>query len=83
MTQFVIHCTDTPPRTDLKAERRQEHLNYLGAAGDALVIARRYVDAEGATRGSMIIVEVPAKPTHDNSPKMIPIQERAFSVRYA
>ncbi len=55
---FVIINTDKPDSTELRAETREVHLDYLRAAGDALVTAGPTLsDDSQSPIGSVVIIE--------------------------
>lgn len=55
---FVIVNRDKPDGGDIRADTRPVHLNYLRAAGDALILAGPLLDDAGdAPCGSLLIIE--------------------------
>jgi uncharacterized protein YciI len=55
---FVIVNRDKPDGGDIRADTRPVHLDYLRAAGDALILAGPLLDDAGdAPCGSLLIIE--------------------------
>ena len=61
MPLFVIEGTDKPEGLALRQEVRPEHLSFLAALGDQLVLAGPFQDDDGQSVGSMVIVKVDSK----------------------
>ncbi len=56
--KFVIVNRDKPDSGEIRAENRAAHLDYLRAAGDALMLAGPLLDEAGETpAGSLLIIE--------------------------
>jgi uncharacterized protein YciI len=56
---YAIHCIDKPMQQPLRAETRPQHLAYLQAAIDQVVVAGPLLDDEGTPIGSMLLMEFP------------------------
>lgn len=61
MGLYVIEGTDKPEGFALRQEVRPEHLSFLAALGDQLVLAGPFQDDEGRSVGSMVIVNTETK----------------------
>ena len=59
MPIYAIHCIDKPMQQPLRASTRPEHLAYLKAAIDQIVVAGPLLDDEGTPIGSMLLMEFP------------------------
>jgi uncharacterized protein len=70
--QFVILANDRPGALELRLKCRPSHLEYLNSLGSAVLSAGPFLDAEGQSNGSMIIVEAAdlsaAQAMADNDP---------------
>jgi uncharacterized protein YciI len=58
LPDFAIVARDAPGTAPLRASTRPRHLDYLRAAGAALVLAGPLLDEDGAAVGSLLIVRV-------------------------
>ena len=58
---FAFICTDKPGKSQLRADTRPDHLAHLQSLNEAkkLAFAGPFVDAEGKSNGSMVVVEAP------------------------
>jgi uncharacterized protein YciI len=56
---FAIHCIDKPYQQALRAATRAEHLAYLSAALETVMLAGPLLDDDGAPIGSMLLVNFP------------------------
>ncbi|QMW21979.1 YciI family protein [Sandaracinobacteroides saxicola] len=56
---FAIHCIDKPLSAELRAATRPEHLRYLKAAVEKVVVAGPLLDDAGAPIGSMLLMNFP------------------------
>ncbi len=57
MPHFAIHCIDKPDSLDLRVATRAEHLAYLQAINDRILVAGPLLDLEGQPIGSLLIIE--------------------------
>ena len=58
MSLFLLLCTDVDGAGSLRAATRETHLAYLAAHADAVKLGGPWLDdADGAPRGSMLVVE--------------------------
>ena len=57
MPHFAIHCIDKPDSLDLRLATRAEHLAYLQAIGDDILVAGPLLDGEGQPIGSLLIID--------------------------
>ncbi len=56
---FAIHCIDKPLQQALRQATRPEHLLYLEAAVDKILVAGPLLDEEGGAIGSMLLMRFP------------------------
>lgn len=56
---FAIHCIDKPMQRDLRTATRAEHLDYIRAQLDRVVVAGPLLDDEGLPIGSMLLMDFP------------------------
>ena len=56
---YAIHCIDKPMQQPLRAATRAEHLAYLEAAIERIVVAGPLLDDEGTPIGSMLLMDFP------------------------
>lgn len=59
MPVFAIHCIDKPLSRALRAETRTDHLAYVRARIDQVVVAGPLLDDEGQPIGSMLLMDFP------------------------
>ncbi len=57
MTHFAIHCIDKPDSLDLRLATRAEHLAYLQAIENDILVAGPLLDGEGQPIGSLLIID--------------------------
>ena len=57
MPLFTIACRDRPERFELRARTREAHLAYLAGQGAAVKLGGPWLDGEGRSTGSLLIVE--------------------------
>lgn len=57
MALFTITCRDKPDGFDLRARTRDAHLAYLAGRGGAVRLGGPWLDGEGRSVGSLLIVE--------------------------
>lgn len=57
MPHFAIHCIDKPDSLDLRLATRAEHLAYLQAINDDILVAGPLLDGEGQPIGSLLIID--------------------------
>lgn len=53
---FAIECTDKAQSLQLRLDNRAAHLEYLSGLGDRLLFAGPFLDAEGNSNGSLLMV---------------------------
>ena len=56
---FAIHCIDKPLQRDLRMATRPEHLLYLEASINHVLVAGPLLDDEGLPIGSMLLMNFP------------------------
>jgi uncharacterized protein YciI len=58
---FALICTDKPGKLQVRADARPDHLAHLQGlnAEKRLAFAGPFLDAEGKSNGSMVVVEAP------------------------
>lgn len=56
---FAIHCIDKPLQRDLRMATRPQHLAYLEAALEHIILAGPLLDDEGLPIGSMLLTNFP------------------------
>ena len=54
---YALICTDKPGSADLRANKRREHLAYLGGLGAAMKLAGPFLDDAGGPIGSLVVIE--------------------------
>jgi uncharacterized protein YciI len=54
---YILYCLDDPTKSELRAATRDAHLTYVADVGAAIKIAGPITDDEGASIGSMFIVD--------------------------
>lgn len=54
---FSILCNDKPNSLQIRLDTRTVHLDYLTSLGEAIVLAGPFLDADGKSNGSLIIVK--------------------------
>lgn len=54
---YALLCTDNPNSTNLRANKRPEHLAYLASLGDALKFAGPFLDDAASPIGSLVMIE--------------------------
>ena len=54
---YALICTDRPNSTELRANKRPEHLAYLSSLGDAMKFAGPFLDDAGGPTGSLVMIE--------------------------
>lgn len=59
MPTFAIHCIDKPMQQELRERTRAEHLAYVEAHAEQLVLAGPLLDEAGQPIGSMLLMEFP------------------------
>ena len=59
MPHFVLIGLDKPGAADLRAATREAHLAYLREHGAAVKLGGPYLDEDGGSVGSLLIVEAP------------------------
>ena len=59
MPTFAIHCIDKPLQRELRMATRPEHLLYLEAAIEHVLVAGPLLDDEGLPIGSMLLMNFP------------------------
>lgn len=57
MPHFAIHCIDKPDSLDLRVATRADHLAYLQAINDRILVAGPLLDMEGQPIGSLLIID--------------------------
>ncbi len=57
MPLFTVASRDRPDGFDLRARTRDAHLAYLAGLGGAVKLGGPWLDAEGRSIGSLLIVE--------------------------
>ncbi len=57
MPLFTVACRDRPESFDLRARTRDVHLAWLASLGDAVKLGGPWLDGEGRSVGSLLIVE--------------------------
>ena len=57
MPLFTISCRDKPDSFDLRAATRDRHLAYLAERAGAVRLGGPWLDAQGRSVGSLLIVE--------------------------
>lgn len=57
MPHFAIHCIDKPDSLDLRLATRAEHLAYLQAIENDILVAGPLLDGEGQPIGSLLIID--------------------------
>ena len=57
MPLFTVSCRDRPDSFDLRAATRDRHLAYLAGHGAAVRLGGPWLDAQGRSVGSLLIVE--------------------------
>lgn len=57
MPLFTVSCRDRPDSFDLRARTRDAHLAYLSGQGPAVRLGGPWLDGEGRSVGSLLIVE--------------------------
>lgn len=57
MPLFTLLCRDRPESFDLRARSREAHLAYLAERGPAVKLGGPWLDGEGRSIGSLLIVE--------------------------
>ena len=57
MPFFTVSCRDKPDAHDLRAATRDRHLAYLAGCGAAVRLGGPWLDAQGRSVGSLLIVE--------------------------
>ena len=69
---FLLICHDRTDAGDLRSETRDRHLDYLGQAGDQVLLAGPMLSDDGQPIGSLLIIEAAdaaeAKTFADNDP---------------
>ncbi len=57
MPLFTVTCRDKPDSFDLRARTRDAHLAYLAEQGGAVRLGGPWLDGEGRSVGSLLVVE--------------------------
>ncbi len=57
MPLYTISCRDRPDGSDLRARTRDAHLAYCAGLGAAVKLGGPWLDGEGRSTGSLLIVE--------------------------
>ena len=57
MPLFTVTCRDKPDSFDLRARTRDAHLAYLAGRDAAVKLGGPWLDGEGRSVGSLLIVE--------------------------
>ena len=54
---FALICTDRPNSLELRQKSRPDHLKFLECLGSGMKAAGPFVDDEGKTTGSLVVIE--------------------------
>ena len=57
MPLYTVSCRDKPDGFDLRARTRDAHLAYLAGLGAAVRLGGPWLDGEGRSVGSLLVVE--------------------------
>jgi len=63
---FIVHCTDKPGSAQVRADNRPDHVEFLKANRDRIVVAGPTLEADGdGMNGSLLIVDFPDRAAVD------------------
>lgn len=57
MALFCLYCIDRPNSLEVRLGARADHLAYVGAFAERILVAGPLLDDEGGMRGSMILMD--------------------------
>lgn len=59
--QFIVKAYDGPNMLEKRMEVRPRHLEGMSKMGDRIVLAGGLLDEEGKMKGSMLVLNLPAR----------------------
>ena len=63
---FAFICTDKRDSLELRAKVRDDHVAYLNSLGETLKFAGPFLDGQGNSTGSLVVVEAETRMEAEN-----------------